>query len=272
MATGGKSGGIQGQQLGQNFNPEKDTDFEIGWKGSHLDGHATVQLNGFYTRYTQMQIADTDIATGSSSIYNAGSTSIYGLEFAWQALIADWRLNATAAYTRSSFSVGNIVNKDICGLDPNCNNSKGQCPPGVSGGTNGCFDYVNGDGGGATVNGKFYPWLESVSDLQLPNSPKFQFNVAVGYDFHVGNGDVLTPRIDYSYQGTQYSQIYDTPFDNLPSRTNVNFKLSYLHGPWYTEAYMTNVTNAVYPVAQNDTLAQIYDAPRQWGVRVTRKF
>jgi hypothetical protein len=34
---------------------------------------------------------------------------------------------------------------------------------------------------------------------------------------------------------------------------------------------MTNVTNAVYPVAQNDTLAQIYDAPRQWGVRVTRK-
>ena len=269
MATGGKSGGIQGNQIGQNFAPEKDTDFELGWKSTRLDGHVTLQLNGFYTKYTNMQIADTNPETGQGSIYNAGSTNVYGVEFAGQARVADWLLNATASYTKSSFSVGNIVNKDICGLDNDCNNAHGQCPPGVSNGTNGCFDYTTG---GLVVDGKFYPWLENVSGLQLPNSPKFQFNVAVGYEFHVGSGDVLTPRLDYSYQGKQYSQIYDTPFDNLPARNNVNFKLGYQHEQWYGEGYITNLTNQVYPVAQNDTLAQIFNPPRQYGVRVTKRF
>jgi len=88
----------------------------------------------------------------------------------------------------------------------------------------------------------------------------------------LANGDVLTPRVDYSYQGTQYAQIYNTPFDNLPARKNVDVKLSYAHQEWYGEAYVTNVTNEVYPLAQNDADAQIYNAPRQWGARLSKKF
>src|SRR5260221_4731651 len=46
------AGGISGQpgKYGQNFAPEKDTDFELGWKSTQLNGRATLQLNGFYTR------------------------------------------------------------------------------------------------------------------------------------------------------------------------------------------------------------------------------
>jgi len=273
VATGGKAGGISAQPgvFGQNFAPEKDTDFELGWKSTLLNGRATLQLNGFYTKYTDMQISDLNPQTGAGEVHNAGATKLYGLEFTGAANVANWRLNATASYTKSSFDIGSegLINQDICALYAPCNNSHGQCPPGVANGTNGCFDYRTG---GLAVNGKFYPWLEKVNGLQLPNSPKFQYNVAVGYDINLANGDVLTPRVDYSYQGTQYAQIYNTPFDNLPARKNVDVKLSYAHQEWYGEAYVTNVTNEVYPLAQNDADAQIYNAPRQWGARLSKKF
>jgi iron complex outermembrane receptor protein len=273
VATGGKAGGVSAQpgQFGQNFQPEKDTDFELGWKSTLLNGSATLQLNGFYTKYTNMQISDLNPQTGSGRVHNAGATNLYGVEFTGQAHVANWQLNATASYTKSSFDIGSegIINQDVCALYSPCNNAQGQCPPGVVNGTNGCFDYRTG---GLAVNGTFYPWLEKVNGLQLPNSPKFQYNLAVGYDFTLGNNDVLTPRVDYSYQGTQYAQIYNTPFDALPARHDLGLKLSYVHEQWYGEAYVTNVTSEVYPLAQNDADAQIYNAPRQWGIRLTRKF
>lgn len=273
VATGGKAGGISAQpgKFGENFAPEKDTDFELGWKSTQLNGRATLQLNGFYTRYTDMQISDLNPQTGQGRVHNAGATNLYGVEFAGQAHVAGWLLNATASYTKSSFNIGNegIINQDICALYAACNNAQGQCPPGVANGTNGCFDYTSG---GLTVNGKFYPWLEKVNGLQLPNSPKFQYNVAVGYEFNFANGDLLTPRVDYSYQGTQYAQIYNTPFDALPARHDLDLKLGYVHEQWYGEAYVTNLTNEVYPLAQNDADAQIYNAPRQFGIRLSKRF
>ena len=273
VATGGKAGGISAQpgMFGQNFAPEKDTDVELGWKSTQLSGHATLQLNAFYTKYTDMQISDLNPQTGAGRVHNVGGTKLYGLEFTAAASVANWKLNATASYTKSSFDIGSegIINQDICALYAPCNNAQGQCPPGVANGTNGCFDY---NAGGLSVNGAFYPWLEKVNGLQLPNSPKFQYNVAIGYDLKLANGDVLTPRVDYSYQGAQYAQIFNTPFDSLPSRRSLDLKLAYVREQWYMEVYATNVTNEIYPLAQNDADAQIYNAPRQYGVRVSRNF
>ncbi|MDB6012223.1 MAG: hypothetical protein JWL65_4473 [Gammaproteobacteria bacterium] len=275
-ATGGKSGGISGQpgMYGRNFAPEKDTDFELGWKSTLLDGHATLQLNGFYTRYVDMQISSVNPQTGAGDVQNAGATSIYGLEFTGAANVANWMVNATASYTKSKFNIGSqgIVNTEICALYAPCNAAiGGQCPPGAAIGTNGCFDYKTG---GLTLNGKFYPWIEQINGLQLPNSPTFQASVAVGYAINLPGGDILTPRVAYSYQGAQYGQIYNTPFDALPARHDVDVKLSYAHGQWYGEAFVTNLTNEVYPIAQDTqgTDAEIFNAPRQWGVRLSRTF
>jgi outer membrane receptor protein involved in Fe transport len=84
----------------------------------------------------------------------------------------------------------------------------------------------------------------------------------------------LTPRVAYSYQGAQYGQIYNTPFDALPARNDVDVKLSYTHEQWYAEAFVTNLTNEVYPIAQDTqgTDAEIFNAPRQFGVRLSRTF
>jgi len=269
VATGGKAGGIRTNVPGDNFDPEKDTDFELGWKATMFQDQVSVQLDGFYTNYTNMQIRGRNISDGQGSIFNAGSAKIYGVEFATQAVLGGWQLAGTASYTKSSVSIGNIVNQDACNLEADCaNNNTAQCPLGVANGTpvNGhpCFNYQTG---GATINGKFYPFLENVSGQQLPNSPKFQGNISVAYRFALADAG-LTPRLDLSYQDKQYVQIYNTPLDLFPSRTNLNAKLSYDHANWLIEGYVTNLTNQAYPVATdiNANNTELFNAPREFGV------
>jgi len=268
-ATGAKSGGIQGQQLGQNFSPERDTDFELGLKSTRLSGNLVLQLDSFFTRYANIQTADIEPSTGLNSIYNAGSARIYGLEFSERIALPDWEIGASASLLQSSFSSGSIVNSDVCALDAQCGVSHSQCPPGVSNGYHGCFDYTSG---GLVINNQLYPWLEPIRGLRLPNSPTLQFSLSVAYEFHLHGNDVLTPRFDVSYQGRQYSQIYGTPFDLLPARKNLNVKFGYRHGISLWEVYVTNLTNEIYPIAQNDVDAEIFNSPRQYGVRLDVRF
>src|SRR5260221_4128467 len=150
------AGGISGQpgKYGQNFAPEKDTDFELGWKSTQLNGRATLQLNGFYTRYVDMQISDVNPQTGAGDVHNAGATSIYGLEFTGAANLDNWLVNATASYTKSKFNIcgQGIVNTEICALYMPCNSAVGrQWPPCLANGTTCCFDYKTG---GLTPHGK----------------------------------------------------------------------------------------------------------------------
>jgi len=276
IATGAKAGGIRTNIPGDNFAPERDTNFEIGWKATGSGGKTGIQLNAFYMNYTNMQIRAADIVSGQASIYNAGHAGDYGIEFAAHAGFSHWQLAATGSWVKSSFTLGNIVNQDACNLYAPCRTeSAGQCPPGVPDGLvpgapgSTCFNYRNG---GAYIDGQFFPWVESVSGLQLPNSATFQGSLSVGYTVPISSGGSLTPVLDLSYQGEQYSQIYDTPLDLYPARTNLNFKISYEWTGWLLAAFATNLTAATYPVAQNDQNAQIFNAPRQFGVRITRRW
>ena len=276
VATGAKAGGIRTNVPGDNFAPEKVTDYELGWKSSLLDGHASVQLDGFYSRYTNMQIRARDITSGQGSIFNAGKADIHGLEFAGQANYAGWQIAGTASYTKSSVSVNGIVNQDVCNLYVLCApNNTAQCPPGAANGTsiNGhpCFNY---QAGGAEIDGQFFPFLENLSGVQLPNSPQFQGDLTLAYTVPLGES-TLTPRLDYYYQGKQYVAIYGTPLDLFPSRTNLNAKLLYERHNWQLEAFVLNVSNRVYPISQDTSFAnnvEIFNSPRQWGLRATRSW
>jgi iron complex outermembrane receptor protein len=286
VATGAKAGGIQNQgdtpdchggalPAGVNaacFQPEKDTNFEVGYKASFLDNHATFQADAFYIKYNNMQVNSRDPLTGQGNIHNAGSATDHGFEVSATANASGWIASGSVSYTKSNFSIGNIVDDEICGLVNTCHNANniGLCAPGQpNGGANllgtsptGCFNYQ----GGVTINGQFLPFITSVSGLQLPFSPTWQGNLSVAYDIGLDNGDRLTPRADFMYQGSQYSAIFDTPADQLQSRTNLNASLTWGHGRWAVEGYVTNLTNQVYPIAGGNTVT--YNAPRQVGVQV----
>ena len=81
--------------------------------------------------------------------------------------------------------------------------------------------------------------------------------------------------MDYYYQDRQYAAIYGTPLDLFPSRSNLNAKLLYEHQNWQVEAFVLNLSNKVYPISQDTSFAnnvEIFNAPRQWGLRVTRSW
>ena len=276
IATGAKAGGIRTNVPNDNFAPERDTDFEVGWKATGFAERLSIQLDAFYMNYADMQIRAADVISGQASIYNAGHADDFGAEFALQAAFSGWQLAASGSVVKSSFTLGDIVNQDACNLYAPCyNENAGQCPPGVPNGPvpgspgSNCFNYRNG---GAYINGQFFPWVESVNGLQLPNSATVQGNVSVGYQISLSSGGSLTPRLDLSYQGRQFSQIYDTPLDLYPARTNLTARLSYDRAGWLIAGFATNLTGAVYPIAQNDQNAEILDAPRQFGLRVTRRW
>jgi hypothetical protein len=132
-----------------------------------------------------------------------------------------------------------------------------------------CFDYR---AGGVTLNGQFFPFVESVQGLQLPNSPRLQANLSLGYRVALSTRGTLIPSIDLSYEDKQYVQIYNTPVDLFPSRRNVNVKLTYLRSRWIVEGFATNLTGETYPVAHDQPATETFNPPRQFGLRVTLSY
>jgi outer membrane receptor protein involved in Fe transport len=122
--------------------------------------------------------------------------------------------------------------------------------------------------GGVTINGQFVSFVESVSGIQLPNSPTFQGNVMVAYRVPLSGDDSFTPRVDFQYQGKQYGSVFNNPLDQFGSRTNINATLTWEHAHWAVQAFATNLSNQVYPIAFNDQSAEILNNPRQIGLQV----
>ena len=136
-----KSGGIQNQgndaacHGGVNppgvgtacFKSEKDIDYEVGYKASLMDGHVSFQADAYYMNYNNMQVNSRDPITGQGNIHNAGSANADGVEVSVQANVGGWQLGGNASYTKSTFSLGNIVNQDACSLYSPCNNANNIC-------------------------------------------------------------------------------------------------------------------------------------------------
>ena len=122
----------------------------------------------------------------------------------------------------------------------------------------------------------------------IPFAPKWMLTAGVQYDFHFMGNNVLTPRVQFQYQGLQYTNIehtiplafpYGTLYDVvIPSHETVDFQLKYSNGgAWSVEAYGKNLANHVYVsdvlLSANGAAPDIsYGAPRQYGARLMYKF
>jgi iron complex outermembrane receptor protein len=122
---------------------------------------------------------------------------------------------------------------------------------------------------------------------EIPFAPKWMINAGLQYDLHFAGNGMLTPRIQFQYQGSQYTNIehaiplafpYGTLSDVvIPSHETVDFRLKYSNGAWSVEGYGENLANKVYVadviLSANGAAPDIaYGAPRQYGVRLMYKF
>jgi iron complex outermembrane recepter protein len=217
------------------FGPEEVTDFEGGWKPTFFDGHLRAQLGFYYTLYQHFQLQFTTPSQTNLIQNVGGTTSAYGFEGEAQAVFGPLSLNGGISYEHSELGSVTIV-------DPNA------------------------PGGPAPV---------ALGGRPLPLAPDWTANIGAQYAIALPGDATLTPRIDYSYTGGQWS----TPFQHfgefLPARNLLNAEIAYARHDWKFTVYALNATDLHYIVATNvglPFLLRYAGPPGQYGFRVEKRF
>lgn len=219
---------------GAVFSPEDVTDNEIGWKGTYFDGHFKTQLGAFYDDYRNFQLALFDPILGAGRDANATGSTI----------LKGIEAQMQAAFGGLQFNLGtSYVSTRI-----------GQFS---------AIDSRNLAAGNQVLNGR-----------PLPNAPLWTAQAGVQYAFDLGNGQSLTPRLDYSLVGSRWATVYQVlPGDFLQEQNLLNAQMIFDYSDTLSfTAYATNVTNDHYVTLQLLGNLGMPGPPRQFGIRVYKSF
>jgi iron complex outermembrane receptor protein len=219
---------------GTVFGPEDVTDYEVGWKSSWLDGHVNTQLDGFYDDYTKFQLAFFDPTDFSGEDQNATGTTV----------VEGIEAQIQAVFGGLTASLGTSY----------INSTLGQFV---------AIDSRNVAGGFQNLTGR-----------PLPNAPKWTAQLGVQYAFDLGDGQTLTPRLDYGLVGPRWATVFQvSPFDRLAAQNLFNAQIVYHPADtWEVTAYGTNIFNLHYVSTQLLGNIGFPGPPAQYGIRVAKSF
>ncbi|WGL15892.1 TonB-dependent receptor [Microbulbifer bruguierae] len=252
VSTGYKPGGFNSTT--STFDAEDVTSYELGWKFSALEDRVRTQLTAFYNDYRDFQFAALEPSTGVEGSENIADMTIQGIEAQVQARLGNWMFSGNLGYTDSDLPGQTFVNARALpgsALGP-------QCPAGVPSMPPICFDYT--------------PFTESTAGGEALYAPEWTYNLSISYEFDLSGGLYLTPRVNYSHVGKQYTYLaYSPESDVLESRDLLNASLALVSEQWQLEAYGSNLTDEEY-VSGQFGITEFYGAPRQYGLRLSASF
>ena len=143
---------------------------------------------------------------------------------------------------------------------------------------NGSFGYLNYDtidlGAAAGVVGG------PTENSKPPYVPEWKFNVGMQYGIHLGNGGVLTPRLDWTYQTEVFNDPSNNPLALQPAYGLLDARLT-LDTPdrnWEGALVIQNALDKVYYINKYDNTGSfgLVDGqpgwPRTVSVTIKRKF
>jgi iron complex outermembrane receptor protein len=249
VATGFRPGGLNvpvGLGLPDPFDSEKVQSFEAGWKGTFAGGRLRATVDGFYNNYKNFQviIGYPAVPVFGIEVNVPGKTKIYGAEAELNARLGKLSLDAGVSLLHTSLARFYATDPRLPSFLP--------CDP------------RTGPESATCIN------LEGRKQTYAPN---FTFNASAAYDIDLGNGDTLTPRVNYGHVAGQWATLFENPLlgDRLGDRNIVNAQLAWAHRDWTLTAYATNLTNQHYVAALNSNL-DFAGAPRQYGIKVQKLF
>ena len=247
FATGHKAGGVNAAtNQPPIYRPEDVNSAEIGWKPTLADGHLRGQFDAYWNDYKNFQVTLYDPQTLSSPVLNAPSAQLWGFEAQMQGAWKQFSFNLNAAYEHTAF--GTFYAAPAAGL------SGTTCDPHTGGTLSTC---------------------QNLSHEALVMAPQWSFGGSAQYAFDIGAGAKLTPRISYSYMGSQFPTVFhDVANGGVPAlgaRNLVNAQLSYDVKSWDVTAFATNLTDA-HIITYQDSTQRHAAPPRQFGVRVLTSF
>jgi iron complex outermembrane receptor protein len=259
---GYKSGGVDNQ--GQ-FDAEKVDDYELGWKGTFADGHAQLNLGGFWMNYQNMQQSAfrASSVTAGNTVYNIGSSKIKGIEAEFNAKLAGFGVNASVGYTQSELGSIRLIDRAAAPNSavraPGSNQDLAQCS-GVAV-YPACADWT--------------PYYKTLSGQSNIYSPKLSYTVSLDYEFLLSNGASLSPKVNLSHTDAQDTNlIRREDYYSIPKRDLMNLSLTYKLNEWLVQAYCNNCSDKTYIASVQGTGTDnvIYGTPRNLGLRARRNF
>ncbi|MET0309620.1 MAG: TonB-dependent receptor [Sphingomonas sp.] len=255
-ATGFRPGGLNvpvNANVIAPFEPEEVTSFEAGWKGNFAGGKLRTTLTGFYNDYKNFQvvIGYPDFPTFGIELNVPGKTKIYGFEaeaeFHSGGFSIDAGINVLHSELGQFYAVDTRNPPSGAAGDPIL-----PCAPATGPASAKCID----------LNGRRQTY-----------APNFTFNVGAQYEIAIGNGDKITPRVNFGHVGSQWATLFEdrSRGDLLVDRSILNAQLAWQHKTWTVTAYGTNLTDQHYPAALNSGL-YFAGTPRQYGIKLLKVF
>ena len=251
VATGSKAGGLNMPSpttpgLPPDFRAEYVTDYEIGWKATAFDGHLKTQLGGYYNNYKNFQVTIDDPTNPAvtQEVNDPSPSKLYGIEASAQAAVQNFSFDFGAAVSHNS--LGTFYANDPR-LPP-----ASLCDPGTGPASASCTN---------------------LSGHPQTYAPTFTFNVGARYVARLGGANTLTPSLNYSHIGREWSTLFDDAAlgDHLEDRNLLSGQLAFQHGDWTITGYGTNLTDQHYVSAIISGI-RFAGAPRQYGIRLAKNF
>ncbi len=228
------------------YKAEYVVNTEIGWKSTLLDSHLRTAIDVFHMDFQNYQatVATDPDNPATSVTKNVGGTTIQGFEAQAQAILGAFSIEGGLSYLDAKY--GNLAIFET---------------PGIIG-----------------PNNPPAPLLINLDGRRVDYAPEWSGNLGVAYNITAGEAKVI-PRIDFAYQGQQWTSFFEAPWQQIPARGLLDFRVAYLpKAAWRFEAYVTNVTNKVYTAGVNESSAYPYvggnylGPPRLYGVSASFTF
>lgn len=236
------------------INPEKNINYEAGFKGLFLQRRLQLFASIFSTRYTDLQVtSNITTATGADLLRktNAGKATINGLEIEANWLLGDnGHLDGSIALLDATYDEFNTVDSsfgaDGVAFNPSANNPK-------------------------------FSNLLNFSGNTLVQAPKVAFSLSYRHDFALNSGAMITPRLRTTYSSEVWfdpANRGDRPegFKTLPYAADLDRQDAYFK--WDTSLQFKPAADnySLEAFVDNLTDEEIKNDQGRWNGRATPNF
>jgi len=213
ISRGYKPGGTT--PFAQEYDSEEVTNYEMGWKGTLLDGNLSGAVSVYHMAYDNFQRTySTDPDNPAAQVTrNVDGSTIDGIEVQLAGRIQNFLWDASIAYND---------------------------------GTYGDLEFVFPAGVEDTVN-PTSPMLVNIKGQPIDYLPEFVYNFGLSYEgFAVGQG-TLIPSVRIMHQDKYYTTFFHYDYNLTPSKTLVDGFLTYDSGrDWTLQLYGKNLADKTY--------------------------
>ncbi len=233
-----------------HFDPENATSEEVGIKSELLDRRLRLNLAGFHTDYSGIQL-NSQIGI-SPTLVNAGNARIWGAEAEFDAVLGmGFSVSGSLGYADAKYTKLNNVGDNGFALTLTSCPERLAVP--VAGVQNGPCD--------------------------LPKTPKWKFNIGPQYVADLGSMGALQFNVDYTHTTSEYNDLGNTRLLKRPAIDFVNASVTFKQAKdnWELTLGGTNLTDERYVVTgQNQGgVAQVqatFSDPREWYATVRLRY